>query len=92
MENKKVFHVSRSTKTGKSVSVGDFDTVEQAKEAMLEHYKKTPKRGKFRYSISEQDLETVNGIVFRKLCMVLSSGSKPFFKYFTADELKDLAG
>ncbi len=92
MEGKKVFHVFRSTKTGKSVSVGDFDTVEQAHDAMLEHYKKTPKRGKFLYSISEEDLETVNGVVLRKFCMILSNGSKPYFERFTADDLKALAG
>ena len=33
MEDKRVFHVTRSTKTGKTVNVGDFDTVEQAHEA-----------------------------------------------------------
>ncbi len=92
MEGKRVFHVSRSTKTGKAVNVGDFETVEQAQDAMLEHYKKTPKRGKFQYSISEQELETINGVVFRKFNMILSNGRRTYFKYFTADELKALAG
>ncbi len=92
MENKKVFHVFRSTKTGKTVNVGDFDTVEQAREAMMEHYKKTPKHGKFWYSISEEELKEINGVVFREFCMVLSGGDKPYFKRFTADELKVLAG
>lgn len=92
MEKKRVFHVTRSTKTGKTVNVGDFDTVTQAQEAMLEHYNKTPKRGKFWYIISEEELEEIGGVVFRKFCTVLSGGDKPYFKRFMSDELKALAG
>ena len=47
--SERIFNVSRSTKTGKTVNVGDFPTVEQAQAAMLSHYKVTPKRGDFRY-------------------------------------------
>lgn len=47
--SERIFNVSRSTKTGKTVNVGDFPTVEQAQAAMLSHYKATPKRGDFRY-------------------------------------------
>lgn len=43
--SERIFNVSRSTKTGKTVNVGDFPTVEQAQAAMLSHYKATPKRG-----------------------------------------------
>lgn len=56
----------RSTKTGKTVNVGDFPTVEQAQAAMLSHYKVTPKRGDFRYRIFEEELEEINGVTFRK--------------------------
>ena len=49
--SERIFNVSRSTKTGKTVNVGDFPTVEQAQAAMLSHYKATPKRGDFRYRI-----------------------------------------
>ena len=54
--SKTVFHVSRSSKTGKTVNVGDFDTLDAAREAMLSHYKVTPKRGNFYYRISEDEL------------------------------------
>lgn len=37
--SERIFNVSRSTKTGKTVNVGDFPTVEQAQAAMLSHYK-----------------------------------------------------
>lgn len=36
--SERIFNVSRSTKTGKTVNVGDFPTVEQAQAAMLSHY------------------------------------------------------
>lgn len=89
--SKIVFHVSRATKTSKAVNVGDFDTVSQAQDAMLEHYKKTPKRGKSWYNISEEELKEINGVVFREFCTVLSDGNNPYFKRFTADELKAMA-
>jgi len=91
MENKRVFHVTRSTKTGKMVNVGDFDTVEQAHEAMLKHYKETPKRGQFYYRISEEELKEIDGVVFRNFCLVLSGGNKPYNKRFDSVELKTLA-
>lgn len=92
MESKKVFHVTRATKTGKSVDVGDFDTVEKAHAAMLKHYKETPKRGNFYYRISEEELEEINGVVYRKFCMVLCGGGSPYNKRFTRDDLKKLTG
>lgn len=90
MEGKMVFHVTRSTKTGRTVNVGDFDTVEQAHAAMLEHYKGMQKRGKFWYRISEEELEEINGIMYRKLCMVISEKNGPYNKKFTGEELKTL--
>lgn len=88
--NKIVFHVSRATKTGKTVNVGDFDTQAEAQAAMLAHYNDTPKRGKFWYSISEDTLKQVGDVVFRESCLVIS-GSGPYYKKFTPDELKKLA-
>ena len=76
--SERIFNVSRSTKTGKTVNVGDFPTVEQAQAAMLSHYKVTPKRGDFRYRIFEEELEEINGVTFRKFCLVLSGGNKPY--------------
>jgi hypothetical protein len=78
-----VFNVSRTTKTGKPVKVGDFDTVDEAKVAMLKHYKATPKRGKFQYRICEEELEEINGVMFRKTCLVISGDSRPFYKCYT---------
>lgn len=92
MENKKrVFHVARSTKTGRTVDIGDFDTVEQAHEAMLNHYKETPKRGQFYYRISEEELEEIGGVMFRRFCLVIAGGNKPYNKRFASAELKTMA-
>ena len=88
--NKTVFHVSRATKTGKTVNIGDFDTQAEAQAAMLAHYNATPKRGKFWYSISEDTLKEIGGVVFRETCLVIS-GNGPYHKTFTPDELKKLA-
>lgn len=91
MEGKMVFHVTRSTKTCGTVNVGDFDTVEQAYAAMLEHYKGTPKRGKFCYRISEEELVELGGVMCRRFCMVTSKENRPYNKKFTGEELKALA-
>lgn len=90
MEGKMVFHVARSTKTGKTVDVGDFDTVEQAHVAMLEHYKGTPKRGKFWYRITEEELMELGGVMYRRFCIVTSKKNRPYIKKFTAEDLKAL--
>lgn len=92
MENKTVFSVSRSTKTGRPVNIGDFDTVERAQEAMLEHYRNTPKRGQFWYTIAESVLKEVGGTVFRTISVNLGGSKGPYYKMFRADELKALAG
>lgn len=52
--SERIFNVSRSTKTGKTVNVGDF------------------------------------GVTFRKFCLVLSGGNKPYSKSYTPAELKAL--
>lgn len=88
---KKVFHVTRSTKTGKPVDIGDFSTVEQAQEAMLKHYKETPKRGHFWYRISEEELKEINGVEYRQFCMVIVGGNRPYNRRFDGNELKELA-
>lgn len=91
MENKKVFHVTRSTKTGKSVDVGDFDTVEQAQKAMLKHYRETPKRGQFCYRITEEELKEIGGVVYRQFCLVIAGGNRPYNRRFDGKEMKELA-
>lgn len=81
-----VFNVSRVPKTAKRVNVGDFETIELAEKAMLEHYKALPKRGKFYYSISEDELEDFNGIVMRRMTLCISGGG-PYYKKYTRDDL-----
>mgnify|MGYP000853416492 CR=1 FL=1 len=80
--SERIFNVSRSTKTGKTVNVGDFPTVEQAQAAMLSHYKATPKRGDFRYRIFEEELEEIGDEGFapwkllRPVCFGLIKGKR----------------
>lgn len=85
-----VFNVSRVPKTAKRVNVGDFDTLEKAERAMVEHYKKEPKRGTFYYSISQDELEDFNGVTMRRTVLCLAGGG-PYYKRYEQDELKDRA-
>lgn len=84
---KTVFHVYRSNKSRKTVIVGDFDTQEAAQEAMLKHYRNTPKRGQFWYVISEDTLRDIDGVVFRETCY----GDGSYHKTFKAEEIKAIA-
>lgn len=59
-----VYTVTRSTKS-KTVFVGHFDTEAEAKTAMIEHFRSTPKRGKFHYRISMEKLREIGGVMFR---------------------------
>ena len=59
----------------------------EAQEAMLAHYKSTPKRGKFWYAISEDNLREIDGVVFRETCY----DGQTYHKTFQMDELKALA-
>jgi hypothetical protein len=84
-----VFNVRRSTATGKSQNVGDFKTLEEAETAMKKHYHETPKRGKFEYVISEEELEDIGGVILRKFCMTLyGDGKRNYYKKYSAEELK----
>lgn len=84
-----VFNVRRSTATGKSVNVGDFKTLEEAEAAMKKHYTETPKRGKFYYVISEEELEDIGGVIVRKFCTALyGDGKRNYYKKYSAEELK----
>lgn len=86
-----VYNVQRVPKTATATNVGDFQTLEEAKTAMLEHFKKTPKRGSFFYRISEAELEDFDGVIMRKFCLVLSVGNGSYYKLFSMEELKALA-
>ena len=61
-----VYVVVRYTKT-KSVAVGGYDTEDDAKAAMIEHFRRTPKRGNFYYRITQERLREIDGIMFREL-------------------------
>ena len=85
-----VFNVRRVPKTARATTVGDFETLEQAERAMLDHYKSQPKRGKFDYRISEDELEDFNGVAMRRTTLCLTSGG-PYYKRYDQDELKNMA-
>ena len=85
----KVFNVQRVPKTANTVTVGDFDTLQQAEEAMLEHYRTNPKRGKFFYRISEDELEKIGGTIMRKFMISLAGGGN-YYKRYSIDELKEM--
>lgn len=93
MDKRTVYTVVRHTKTTKSTRVGDYGNAEEAKTAMVEHYKTTPKRGDFYYCISQEDLEDIGGVTFRKITLVLNNdGSRNYFARFDRDKLKQMIG
>ena len=85
-----VFNVRRVPKTARATTVGDFETLEQAERAMLDHYKSQPKRGRFDYRISEDELENIGGTVFRRHTISLGLGAGPYYKRYEQDELKSM--
>ena len=76
-----VYVVVRYTKT-KSVAVGGYDTEDDAKAAMIEHFRRTPKRGNFYYRITQERLREIDGIMFREL-----NSSSPSWRY-TREQLE----
>ena len=70
-----VYVVVRYTKT-KSVAVGGYDTEDDAKAAMIEHFRRTPKRGNFYYRITQERLREIDRIMFREL-----DSSSPSWRY-----------
>ncbi len=76
-----VYVVARYTKT-KSVAVGGYDTEDDAKAAMIEHFRRTPKRGNFYYRITQERLREIDGIMFREL-----DSSSPSWRY-TREQLE----
>ena len=76
-----VYVVVRYTKT-KSVAVGGYDTEDDAKAAMIEHFRRTPKRGNFCYRITQERLREIYGIMFREL-----DSSSPSWRY-TREQLE----
>ena len=82
-----VYNVARSTATGKHVNVGDFGSIQAAHDAMIEHYRHTPKRGKFAYTITQQKLQDIGGQLMRVQCLVLCGENKPYYRKYLAAEL-----
>ena len=76
-----VYVVVRYTKT-KSVAVGGYDTEDDAKAAMIEHFRRTPKRGNFYYRITQERLREIDGIMFREV-----DSSSPSWRY-TREQLE----
>ena len=76
-----VYVVVRYTKT-KSVAVGGYDTEDDAKAAIIEHFRRTPKRGNFYYRITQERLREIDGIMFREL-----DSSSPSWRY-TREQLE----
>lgn len=83
-----IYNVTRSTATGKRVNVGDFETIDAARAAMVEHYKQTPKRGKFAYTITQQELREIGGVLMRIQTLVICGENRPYYHKFTPEELK----
>ena len=81
----------RSKNATKSPSVGDYNTLNEAKAAMLKHYTVTPKRGKFEYIINEEKLYDIDGIKMRMFEISLSGGGT-FYKCYTRSELDAIIG
>ena len=80
-----IYNVRRKSAT-KSMSIGDYNTLNEAKAAMMEHYTATPKRGKFEYIISEEKLYDFDGIKMRKFEMSVSGGGA-FYKRYARSEI-----
>lgn len=88
-EIKVVFNVKRSNTT-KITNVGDFETLEEAKKAMVNHFNATPKRGNFEYTIRQEHLEDCNGIIMRVFSTMLLSKKEgdDFYKRYSRAEIE----
>mgnify|MGYP000860151970 CR=1 FL=1 len=80
-----VYNVRRRNAT-KSATVGDYNTLDEAQSAMMQHYQNTPKRGNFQYIINEENLEDFGGTVMRVFNITLS-GKGNFYHVYTRAEL-----
>jgi len=85
-----VYNVTRSTAT-KSQNVGDYQTIEEATAAMIEHYKNTPKRGNISYQVGQDTLEEIGGVVMRYFTINISGkGEQSYYKKYNRVELDNL--
>lgn len=87
MENEKTVYCVTRRQATKSIDIGDFDTPEQARHAMFDHYHVTPKRGTFYYSIMEMKTGTSAG-GFRYHSITISGKDRQFYERWTADRLR----
>jgi hypothetical protein len=91
-EIKVVYNVERSNTT-KTTKVGDFDKLENAKKAMVNHFNITPKRGNFEYTICQEHLEDCNGIIMRTFSRTLFSKNEndDFYKRYSRAEIEKMS-
>lgn len=82
-----VYNVARVPKTSSSINVGDFETLQQAEDAMCHHFNTTPKRGSFYYRISQDDIENVGGVIMRSFTVRLSNGAGSYYKKYSPAEI-----
>lgn len=82
------FNLRRKTAT-KSIDIGDYGTLDEAKASMVNHFNITPKRGNIEYIIREENLEDYDGVIMRSFSITLSGGGKStFYKRYTRQELE----
>lgn len=78
-----VWTAVRHLKT-KSETVGNFDTYEQAYDAMLSHFRSSPKRGEISYTLQARTLEDRGGgIVMWSICIDKDFFNGTTFRKFT---------
>ena len=85
---KTVYNVRRIGVT-KTITVGDYLSLEEAERNMVNHYNTTPKRGRFDYCIMEEELWNYDGVVAKEFSSSLSGRGKcNFYKRYTMQEIE----
>lgn len=82
----KVYNVRKNTSTT-AVGIGDYQTLEEAEAAMLEHFRTNPKRGNISYRICEEEICEIDGGRYRSQTFAISGGGSSFYKRYIAKEL-----
>lgn len=79
-----VFSVNKVFKTVKTLTIGDYSTLELAVIGMLLNYNVDSKRGNFYYVISQQRLVDIDGTQMRETTV----GKGSYYKKYTKEELE----
>lgn len=87
-----VFNLTKHFASKPYEALGDFETVDQAKEKMLEHFVSSSKRGKYYYSITELGKTTSpDGYsLYTRILELTNDGPRQYDKDFYPEELKAL--